>query len=290
MNRPYLLRCEWPGLTVLLLILLVSGCGHDNPTTPNKPGPAVSMSLESTNGHIGLTVRNSGGPMSGPSNFVAAFADGQSDTLVLSLADNDSTTCLLSNVHGGVTVTNEEWHLEATTGDCLAEYFESLFASVDMGSLVPSPVAEVPFLLCTYEIYLNSFNSDQPTFQLIRTDNGLTLRTVYSNITWGFAAPSPGALCVDITGNIAISSVVVDTHIDIVEGDDPQVTLGSSEATINGFQVNVNGTFGFIVEWITDWFQGTFTSTMEDALVAAISSNVGSDLSGLVIVNTGCAE
>lgn len=289
MNHPCLRRCGWPALTALLLILLVPGCGDDKPTIP-KPAPKISMSLECDNGLIDLTVRNSGGAMPESSLFVAAFADGQSDTLVLSLANNDSTTCQLSNVHGDVTVTCEKWNLEATTGDCLADYFESLVASVELGSLVTSPVAEVPVLLCTYKIYLSNLNSNNLTFQLIPRDSGLTLRYVYSNITADLAATSPGLLCADLTGNIAISSIVVETHVDIGEGDDPQVTLGGSEATINGFQVNVDGAFGFVVELITGWFQGSFTSAMENAIVTAISSHVGSDLSGLVIVNTGCAE
>jgi hypothetical protein len=291
MNRPCLLRCGWPTLTALLLILLVPGCKDDNPVAPKpKPSREMSMSLGCNNGLIDLTVRNSGWPMSEPSLFVAAFEDGQSDTLLLSVDTDDSTTCQLSNVHGGVTVSNEEWNLEATTGDCLADYFESLVTSVDLADFVPSPLMQQTVVLCVYTVYLRNFDYDHATFQLIRTDDGLTLQFVYSDITGNLAAQSPGWLCPDLTGNIAISSIVVETHIDIGEGDDPQVTLGDTQASVNGLQVNVNGTFGFIVTWITSWFQSYFTVAMEDAIAAAIGMSVPTDLSGLVIVHSSCAE
>lgn len=290
MNRPWLLRRGWPTLAALLLILLVSGCSNDDPVTPKpKPSPEISMSLECDNGLVDLTVRNSGGPMPEPGLFVAAFEDGQSDTLFLSVAAADSTTCRLSNVHGGVTVTDEERDLEETADDCLAEYFES-FGTLDLSSFVQSPLTQQTVLFCVYTVYLRNLDYDHMAFQLIRTDDGLTLQYVYSTITGDLAATSPGPLCVDLTGNIAISSIIVETDIVIGEGDDPHVTLGETEATVNGLQVNVNGTFGFIAEWITNWALNSFAGAIAVDVGSAIEENVPSDLSGLVIVRSSCAE
>jgi len=290
MNHPCLSQGGWPILAALLLILLVPGCGDDDSTTPT-PKPDVSMSLECNEGLIDLTVRNSGGGMKEPALFIAAFADGQSDTLLLSLGADDSTTCQLSNIHGGVTVSNDEWDLDATADDCLTDYFEDLATSISLGSFIPSPLAQVPVLLCTYTISLRNFRYDQPTAELIQTDDGLTLKYVYSNIAGDFSAPSPGALCVDVSGSIAISSIVIETRIDIGEGDDPEVTLGETVATAHGMHVSINGTFGPIVTWITNFFLDTFSGIIENATASVISTQVGgTDLSGLVIVNSSCAQ
>jgi hypothetical protein len=289
MNRPSLSWCGRLALMGLLPIVLILGCGDDKSTTP-KPDPNVSMSLQDANGLINLTVRNTGGAMDKPSLFVASFTDGSGDTIPVNLAANDSMTCQLSNIHGGVTVTNEDWDLEGTTGDCLAEWFENYLMSIDMNTLLPSPVAQAQFGLCTYTIYLSNFSSAPPTFQMTRTDDGLTLRITYSNITYDLSAPSPGALCVDITGDITISSVVIDVHVDIGDGQDPEVTLGNADAEINGLNVNIDGTFGFLIEWITGWVSDTYTGIIENSMAEAISSNAGQDLSYLVTVNTDCAE
>ena len=291
MNRPCLLRCGWLTLMALLLILLVPGCKDSNPVTPKpKPSPDISMSLECDGGLIDLTVRNTGAPMPEPGLFVAAFEDGQSDTLLLSLDADDSTTCRLSNIHGGVTVTNEERTLEETTDDCLAAYFESLVASVDLGSFIPSPLTEIPLVVCTYTVNLRNFHYDPVTFQLIRTVDGLTLRYVYSNIAADISAPAPGWWCADITGNIAISSIVVETKINIGAGDDPPITLGETKTTINGLHVNIDGAFGTVVSWIVNWISDNFLNMLADAIGSEIDDSIGADLKGLVIVRSSCAE
>jgi len=291
MNRPCLVRCRWLTVPVLLVILLVSGCESDDSTTPApSPVPKVSMSLACDSGLIGLKVRNSGAAMTEASPFIAAFTDGHSDTLLVSVAAGDSMTCWLSNVHGGVTVSNEEWNLVANTGDCLAAYFESLVASVDLGSFIPSPLTEIPLGVCTYTVYLRNFHYDPVTFQLIRTADGLTLRYVYSNIAADISAPAPGWWCADITGNIAISSIVVETKINIGAGDDPPITLGETKTTINGLHVDIDGAFGTVVSWIVNWISDNFLNMLANAIGSEIDDSIGADLKGLVIVRSSCAE
>jgi hypothetical protein len=228
--------------------------------------------------------------MSEPGVFIAAFEDGQSDTLLLSLDADDSTTCQLSNIHGSVTVSNEEWNLVANTGDCLAAYFESLVASVDLGSFIPSPLTEIPLVVCTYTIYLRNFQYDPVAFQLIRTADGLTLRYVYSNIAADISGPAPGWWCADITGKLAISSIVVETKINIGAGDDPPITLGETKTTINGLHVDIDGAFGTVVSWIVNWISDNFLNLLANAIGSEIDDSIGADLNGLVIVRSSCAE
>jgi hypothetical protein len=277
-----------PALAALLVMLLISGCGDDKSTSP-PPNPALTMSVECNNGLVDLTVRNTGGAMNQSSPFCANFADGHCDTLMLGLGNNDSMSCRLSNIHGDVSVTNDEWDLEAAGGGCLSAYFQSILASVNLDSLIPSPLGQQTVILCTYTVDLQHLTVNQATAELVPTDDGLTLRFVFSNITGNFSAPSPGALCADLTGNIAISSLVVETDIDLGGGDDPQITLGETEATINGLVVNVDGLFGWVVEIIVSSMQGDFTPAIENNIATQINSHVP-DLNALVIVNTGCAE
>jgi hypothetical protein len=287
MNRSCLFQCGQSAVVVMLLILLFAGCSSDNPTQ-TTPDPNLSMSLECSNGLTDCIVQNTGGPMSQPSRFVASFADGHVDTLLLSVESDSSHTCLLSNIHGDVTVTNEEFGLEKTSAECLTEYFAGFLASIDLDSLIPSPVSQQQVVACTYTIYLEHLTSSTPTAELIKTDSGLTLKSVYGNITAGLRATSPGALCPDLTGNVAISSVVVSTNIDIDNSGTHQVTLGATQTTINGLQVNVDGVFGFVIELMVGFFQNQFTGMLQNAVTTTINSQLGSDLSGLVIVDSEC--
>lgn len=288
MNRSLV---RWCGRLVLaaLLTLAISGCGGDSPTNPPAPA-ALTLSVGCNDGVITATVRNSGGAMAAPSRFIASCADGQCDTLLVSLAASDSLSCALSNIHGTVTVACEEWNLEATCDDCLSDYFASIVPSSDLSHLLPSPLGQQNYLLCTYAVYVSNLRAASVSFDMERTTEGLTLTHVYSNITGNVLASSPGILCPDITGSVSISSVTVVTHVQIGAGEDPVVTLGSSDATVTGFHVNVDGAFGFVVETVLGWFGDYFSGAIEAAVSNAISAYTGSDLSSVVIVDSDCAS
>lgn len=281
------IRVATTTFAALPLILMMSACGDDKATNP--PAPALTMSVGCNNGLAALTVRNTGGPMNQASRFVVTCDDGYCDTLMLSLGANDSMSCELCNVHGDVTVTNAEWALEATAATCLSDHFELLVGDVSLQSLVPSPFFSHTYLGCAYSFDLQNLAAGQRTAELLPADNGLTLRCVFSNLTGNFSAPSPGGLCPGITGSITITSVVVTTEIDFGSGDDPQVTLEETEATINGLTVNVDGLFGWAVELIIGAMQDSFTNAIEEDLAAQINTQAP-DLNALVIVNTACAE
>jgi hypothetical protein len=125
---------------------------------------------------------------------------------------------------------------------------------------------------------------------LIRTAEGLTLKYVYSNITADISAPAPGWWCADITGNLAISSIAVETKINIGAGDDPPITLGETKTTIDGLQVNINGAFGTVVSWIVSWFGDDFANILTNAIGSEINDHIGADLESLVIVRSSCEE
>lgn len=286
MNRARPMRRMGSAAAAALLLLLAPGCKDDS--TAPEPDPDVSLSLQCMAGINQLMVENGGGAMRDASAFIAAFADGESDTLLIDLGAGESATCPLSNIHGGVTVTNEEWDLTATAGDCLTNDLQTIMAALNLATLVPSPLMQTTVIACVYTVNLRNLDFQTVTTQVLPTASGLTVRFVFSTITGNLSATSPGLLCPDLTGSVSIASVVVETEIVIGDGDDPQVTLGETEATVNGIQVTVDGTFGFIVEWISGWFEDTFTSILADMVGTAIESSLGADLSDRIIVNSGC--
>jgi hypothetical protein len=83
--------------------------------------------------------------------------------------------------------------------------------------------------------------------------------------------------------------VVVFTAIRF-DSPSPQVALGQTQATVNGFHVNVDGFFGGIVSTVIGWLQNMFTDPVEASIIQALDEWVGQDISGLVIVNTACAN
>ncbi len=278
----------WPVITAILLTFLIFGCGSDSPTNPT-PNPDLAMSLACNNGLYHLTVQNTGGSMKQASSFVVAFSDGHADTLMMNVAGDSTKTCPISNVHGNAAVTNQEFNLQASADACLTEFLQGVLASYDLSSAIPSPFAQQKVVLCTYTVYLQHLTYNPPTVELIKRDSGLTLKCVYSNITCDLKATAPELLCPDLTGSVSISSIVITANINIVEGAAPQVTMGDPQTTVNGFQVNLDGAFGFILQTVINWFQGTFVSSIQDGVTNAINQ-AAPDLTGLMVPNSGCDE
>ncbi len=291
MNSFPFAKCGRLAIAALMLLVTGFGCGDDKSTSPKKtpePVPSLSMAMACNSGLIDFSVTNAGGTMKQASMFIAAYADGHTDT-VLVILDKDSTLkCPLSNIHGKVTVTNDEFALQDSCGSCLPDFFQGMMESIDLGSMIPSPLGQTQ-VICTYSIYLQNLEVGGVSVEWYPNDSGMTLRTTYSDITAHLSAPSPGGLCVAFGGDVSIASVVVvaDFHFDDAS---PQVTLRRPNATINGFHVAVDGFFGGIVSTIIGWIQNSFTDPLEDAIVRAFEDYIGQDYSALVIVEPKCGN
>lgn len=277
---------------VLLMTLTLGGCGgDDDPMAPGPdPDPELSLSMSCGNGRIILELRNLGGNLREPVALAVAFADGTRDTLFMSVGAVDSTSCRLSNIHGGVTVTNEEWALSATTGDCLEGALSGLMDDFDIEALIPDPLLVQNIALCTYTISMDNLTYDAPDFELTRTATGLDLKYTYRNINGDIEGTAPGFLCPDVEGDLEVSSIVTTTKITIVQGSDPRVTLGKTTTTVSGLDVTIDGIMGFLAGWLVNFFEDDFAFLLEQGVEQAVGSLVGSDLGDLFIVNSECGR
>jgi hypothetical protein len=279
-------------LPIFLLTLTsfpLSGSGSEDPGT-SEPPPKISLTTTCLNGLTVVTLRNTGGAMPEAGHFEAVFADGERDTLLIKAGAGASVVCQLSNIHGGVTVTNKKWGITVTAGDCLLNTFSNLLAFMDLGSMIPSPLGKQDVTVCTYTVYIRNFKYDAPTFELVRTDGGLVLKYVFRNLRGDVKATGNSWACADIDGNFKVAAVISETAIIIDEGETPEVSLGKTKTSVQGLEVNIAGSLGFVADWILDYFNDTLTREISRAVEAELNALAGSDLSSLVIVRSACGE
>ena len=284
------------GTRIFILIFLValtglplSGFGSEDPVT-SEPAPKISLTTACLSGLTVVTLRNTGGAMPEAGLFEVVFADGKRDTLLIRAGAGASVACRLSNIHGGATVSNKIWGLTATADDCLLNTFSNLLAHLDLGSLIPSPMGSQDITVCTYTIYIRNFKYDAPTFELVRTDGNLVLKYVFRNIRGNVKATGNNWACADIDGTFRVASVVSETAIIIDEGGTPEVSLGATKTSVQGLEVNIAGSLGFVADWILDFFNDTLTREINLAIEAELNALAGSDLSNLVVVRSNCGE
>ena len=272
-----------------LTVLPLPSFGSEGSGT-SEPPPKLSLTTACLKGLTVVTLRNTGGAMPEAGLFEVVFSDGERDTLLIRAGAGASVACRLSNIHGGATITNKKWGLAATADDCLLNTFSNLLAHLYLGGLIPSPLGSQDITVCTYTIYISNFKYDTPSFELIRTDGDLVLKYVFRNIRGDVKAIGSSWACADINGNFRVASVVSETAIIIDEGGTPEVSLGATRTSVQGLEVKIAGSLGFVADWILDFFKDTLTREINRAIEAELNALAGSDLSSLVIVRSDCGD
>ena len=276
---------------VAFSLLLSAGCGgDDDPVAPAAPAE-LALTLNCNNGLTELKLTNNGGPMTADEMFEAVFEDGERDTLYLRVGSADSVSCTLSNIHGTATVTNQSGNLTATSDNCIDGALADALAGFNLQSRIPSPLTSIDTPLCTYTVYLTGMTYSGPTYQLIPTSSGLTVRYTFSNIRGNIRAEGSSFLCPDLAGNLTITSLVSESQIIIDEGGNPEVSLGQTSSTINGLNVSIGGLLGGLADFLASYFlSDNFAGEIEVAIESLLNALSGSDLESLVIVSSGCGE
>lgn len=262
--------------------------GDDAPMA--GPSPELALTVVCTNGLIGLQVSNAGGAMTEVGLFEAVFTDGERDTLYLKVGSADSKICRLSNIHGGVKVTNVQWGLTASAPSCLDAVLGNLLVGLDFNSMIPRPLINQDVTVCVYKIYLNKMTYEGPTYELVPSATGLTLQYTFNNIRAAIDARGSSWACADMAGKLKIGSLVSHTEIIITEGADPEASLGDTTIDVKGLKLEIDGVLGFLANWLTEYFESDLAEMLEGEIESRIKGLVGSDLDALVTVNSGCGE
>jgi hypothetical protein len=285
-----LARFEIIALMGIVAVLVIPGSVLGDEGAKSESPPELTLDVVCSNGLMGLNVRNSGGSMTEAGLFEAVFADGERDTLYLKVGADASTSCRLSNIHGGVKVTNAPWGLTASSPSCLDAVLGNLLVGLDFNSLIPRPLINQDITVCTYKIYLNKMTYEGPAYELVPSATGLILKYTFSNIRAAIDARGSSWACADIDGILKTGSLVSHTNIIINEGGNPEASLGDTTIDVTGLKLEIDGVLGFLADWLTEYFEGDLAEMLEGEIESRIKGLAGSDLDALVTVNSGCAE
>ena len=256
-------------LVTLALAALVSGGGEDSENPQSTTPPNISISLGCIDGAPELNVINDGGPMSQQDTCILSYEDGMFDSLFIMLDEEQDITCRLSNLHGGVTAAIEGISLSESTGDCLAPAFEEMLQTfvdtLDFNGMMPMNLPEITILYCTYDCSLENVAHASPVVSVTRITGGMHVQVVYSDISADIIADTSDILCTDFTGTLSIDSIVYNADIMIVNqpGQPVSFELVNADVTINDLDIEIDGVFGILVNWLIDYFQSEFATQLE---------------------------
>ena len=168
----------------------------------------------------------------------------------------------------------------------LASILQIALRAFDIAALIPRPAANnlnAGSVVGIYDIFVNNLTYSPPTAQLWPQAGGIHMRGRISNGRADIRATKqcsagffdcwgPGS----ITGTMTFSSIVIDVDLDLsVVANDIRVTVRSSSVVINNVVINIDGAFGWLVEFIIGFFQDDLVATIESQFNAQLAPVIG---------------
>jgi len=168
----------------------------------------------------------------------------------------------------------------------LASILQIALRTFDIAGLIPRPAANnlnAGSVVGIYDIYVNNLTYSPPTAQLWPQAGGIHMRGRISNGRADIRASKqcsagffdcwgPGT----ITGTMTFTSIVIDVDLDLsVVNNDIRVTVRSSTVVINGVDIQIDGAFGWLVEFIIGFFEDDLVATIEDQFNAQLAPVIG---------------
>ncbi len=168
----------------------------------------------------------------------------------------------------------------------LASILQIALRSFDIAGLIPRPAANnlnAGSVVGIYDIYVNNLTYSPPTAQLWPQAGGIHMRGRISNgraniraskqcSSGFFECWGPGT----ISGTMTFSSIVIDVDLDLsVVNNDIRVTVRSSSVVINGVDIQIDGAFGWLIEFIIGFFEDDLVATIEDQFNDQLAPVIG---------------
>ena len=160
--------------------------------------------------------------------------------------------------------------------DDLATIMTLYIKNLDIGSLIHNPVTSGTFGWCDYKVNVYNIRYGNPSVDLTPVDGGLYVRAVIPNFYADVSIPTSGFACPDFSGHVTASSIVITTTllISVDANGDPQVTATNTDVQINGLNVTIDGLWGFLLNWIIDFFENDFANQIENAFRSQLAGQL----------------
>ncbi len=170
----------------------------------------------------------------------------------------------------------------------LASILQIALRSFDLAALIPRPVVDnLSAVGERYDIYLNNFSYSPATVTLTSQTGGIRMVGRMNNGSANIRAQRDGCqttvfgACVTpmpslITGSASFSSLIITADLDFsVVSNDIRVTVRQSTVQINGLDVQIDGIFGWLGEFILGFFMNDLRNTIQSSFNDQIGPIMG---------------
>lgn len=173
--------------------------------------------------------------------------------------------------------------------DDMATIMTLYVENLDINSLVKNPVTSGKYIGCSYEVHVTNIKYGKYSVDLKPINGGLYLFVKIPN----FSADIKVKTCITtFKGKATADYISIKTTLDIsVDGDgNINVVMKNTDVQIVGLNVQLEGVWGFLLNWIINFFEETMANQMEqkfkEQLGAMIPDAVKKALSSLALTKS----
>jgi hypothetical protein len=166
----------------------------------------------------------------------------------------------------------------------LASIIETVLASLNIGALIPNPVAEAG----SYKVTVSRVTYAKPTVEMRLYDGGMNLRILIANLSARVEARGKCEFlwidwCPDVSGEVKVRKVHAITNIDVKMGANKKISaeMKDVQMVLEGLEVKIDGLIGSLFNWLIDAVLGMFEDTIRKALEQQIAGLVNDTIEDL---------
>lgn len=170
------------------------------------------------------------------------------------------------------------------TADDIATLLTNILGTLDLSTLIKNPLTTGSFIHCDYKVNVYHIRYGTLTIDLIPDWGKMKIKVVIPRFSADVDVPISGFLCPDFDGDVSASSIVINADLNLtVDGaGNPVASITNPDVVVNDLDVDIGGIWGFLGNWIIDFFEDDFADMIEDEFEKALSGELSDLVEGAV--------
>lgn len=178
---------------------------------------------------------------------------------------------------------------DTSTANDIATILTLFVQQLNIANLIQNPVTSGKTGWCKYKVNIRNIRYGKISIDLNPINGGLFFKAIIPNFSADVDIPVSGFLCPDFDGDVSATRITLSANVmlSINSLGEPVATLNSPNVTVDGLDIDIGGIWGFLLNWIIDFFEDDFANMIEDefekVMAGQIADAIGDAVKGLAL-------
>jgi len=170
------------------------------------------------------------------------------------------------------------------TADDIATLLTNIVGTLNISTLIKNPVTSGSFGWCDYKVNIKNIRYGTLSIDLVPDWGKMKVKVVIPRFSAKVDVPISGFACPDFSGDVSATSITIngDLNLSVDSAGNPVASITNPNVVVSGLNVDVDGIWGFLGNWIIDFFEEDFATMIEDEFEKALSGQLSDLIEGAV--------